>query len=163
DEVKRGQRLGYRPSQFRWPEVWMSLAAVVLLSVALVVTAYRTGVKRGTDAARSLPQPGKEADTSLEAQASDAGYERAQLLAKLQEDSKTIDGLKHQLAEQVKIVDSLKSGETAASRNPVNNQPGTASSGESKDRWDEQLAAAQAKLDELQKTVDAATAQRDEN
>jgi hypothetical protein len=162
EEVKRGQRFGYRPSQFRWREVWMPLAAVVLLSVGLVVTAYRSGVKRGTDVARSLPQPSKESEGSLEAQASDAGYERAQLLTKLEENAKTIDGLKRQLAEQLKIVDSLKSAETASARKPVNNQPATTSN-EPGNRRDEELAVAQAKLGELRKTVDAATAQRDEN
>lgn len=163
DEIKRGKRLAYRSSQFRWREVWMSLAAVVLLSVALVVTAYRTGVKRGTDVARDLPQPMKGSESSLEAQASDAGYERAQLLAKLEENSKTIDGLKRQLAEQLRIVDSLKSEELVTADKPVNNQPRTVTNNESKNREDEELATAQTKLNELQKTVDAATAQRDEN
>ena len=163
DETERGQRFGYRPLQFRWPEVWMSVAAVVILSVALVVTAYRTGVKRGTDVAQSLPQPSKESEGSLEAQVSDAGFERAQLLAKLERDSKTIDGLKRQLAEQVRIVDALKSAQTATAQKSANNQPGTVGSNESKNREGEELVAAQAKLGELRKTVEAATAQRDEN
>ena len=163
DEIKRGKRLAYRPSQFRWREVWMSLGAVVLLSVALVVTAYRTGMKRGSDVARNLSQPMKESESSLEAQASDAGYERAQLLVKLEENSKTIDGLKRQLAEQIRIVDSLKSAEMVTAHKPVNNQPETVTSNKSKNREDEELATEQTKLNELQKTVHAATAQRDEN
>jgi Anti-sigma-K factor rskA/Putative zinc-finger len=163
EQVKRGQRFGYRPSQFRWREVWMSLAAVALLSVALVVTAYRTGVKRGTDVAHNVSQPVKESESSLEAQASDAGYERVQLLAKLDENAKTIEGLKHELAEQIKVVNSLKSTETAASHATESQQPVVAAGAQSKDHRDEELGTAQAKLVELQKTVDGATAQRDEN
>src|SRR5215469_7717568 len=45
--LQRGQRFAYRPSRMHWREVWMSLAAVVLLSVAVVFTVYRTGVKHG--------------------------------------------------------------------------------------------------------------------
>ena len=45
-----GRRFAYRPSQIHWREVWMTLAATVLLAVALGITAYKTGIKRGTDA-----------------------------------------------------------------------------------------------------------------
>jgi len=68
-----------RPSQIHWREVWMTFAAAVLLAVALGVTAYRSGIKRGADATRTTPVTPKESTGSLEAQASDAGYARAQL------------------------------------------------------------------------------------
>jgi len=141
----------------------MSLAAVALLSVGLAVTAYRTGVTHGTDVARHLPQPFKEPESSLEAQASDAGYQRAQLLANLDENAKTIERLRHELAEQITIVHSLESTKTAAAQTQSNNQPGAKGVAESKDRRDQELAAAETKLTELQKTVDLASAQRDED
>src|SRR6516225_2579806 len=59
-EVTRGQRSAYRHWHCRWPELGMSLAAVVLLSMALAVVAYRSGVKRAADVARTLPQPVKQ-------------------------------------------------------------------------------------------------------
>src|SRR6266704_6646168 len=46
-----GRRFAYRPSQIRWREVWMTFAAAVLLALALGITAYRTGIERGTDVA----------------------------------------------------------------------------------------------------------------
>ncbi len=85
DKAKTGQRFTYRPSQIRWREIWMPFAAAILLALALGIAAYRTGVKRGTDAARTLQPPAKESASSLEEQASDAGYERAQWIAKLAE------------------------------------------------------------------------------
>ena len=151
---QRGQRFAYRPSRMHWREVWMSLAAVVLLSLAVVFTVYRTGVKHGTDVARTNPPVVHQPEGSLEAQASDVGYERAQLQVKLEEDARVIAGLKRQLTEQIAVVNSLKSGETQASSGQPLNRP--------KDPRDGELTTAQAKLGELQKTVEVVTAQREE-
>ena len=155
-----GKRFTYRPSQFRWREIWMPFAAAILLALALGVAAYKTGLKRGTDVARTSPQPVKEAESSLEAQASDAGYERAQLEQKLADNAKLTADLKRQLAEQVAIVNSLKSSQTPSGRAP---QQAAQTNGEAEKHRDEELLAAQAKLAELQKTVDQASAQRDDN
>src|SRR5215471_1711772 len=38
---KQGQRFTYRPTQFRFRELWMSIAAVVILALALGIVAYR--------------------------------------------------------------------------------------------------------------------------
>jgi anti-sigma factor RsiW len=77
ERSKAGQRFTYRPSQIRWREIWMPFAAAIILALALGIAAYRTGVKRGTDVARTVPQSAKELQGSLEAQASDAGYPRS--------------------------------------------------------------------------------------
>jgi hypothetical protein len=161
DKAKGGKRFTYRPSQIQWREVWMPFAAAILLALALGIAAYKTGMNRGTDVARTLPLPAAETDGSVEAQASDAGYERAQLLAKLAENAKVIDDLKRQLSEQMRIVASLKSTEPAPPRSSGN---GTENAQEASNaKIDEALAAARLKLSELQKTVDAATVQRDDN
>ena len=138
----------------------MPFAAAILLALALGVAAYKTGLKRGTDVARTSPQPVKEAESSLEAQASDAGYERAQLEQKLADNAKLTADLKRQLAEQVAIVNSLRFSQTPSSRAP---QQAAQTNGEAEKHRDEELLAAQAKLAELQKTVDQASAQRDDN
>jgi len=159
--LQRGQRFTYRPSRMHWREVWMSLAAVVLLSLAVVFTVYRTGVKHGTDVARTNPAVGTQSESSLEAQASDVGYERAQLQGKLEEDARVIADLKRQLAEQIAVVNSLKSGEKQASRGAWTSQP-LRGENRLKDPRDGELAAAQTKLADLQKTVEVATKQREE-
>src|SRR5215469_15487866 len=139
--LQRGQRFTYRPSRMHWREVWMSLAAVVLLSLAVVFTVYRTGVKHGTEVARTNPQVVTQPEGSLEAQASDLGYERAQLQAKLEEDARVIADLKRQFAEQMGVVNSLKSGEMQAVSGPGANEPWK--QGRPKDPRDEELVAAQ--------------------
>ena len=161
DKMKIGQRFSYRPSQIRWREIWMPFAAAVLLALALGIAAYRTGVRRGADAARTHPT--KESASSLEEQASDTGYERAQLVAKLTESGKIIEDLKHQVSEQVKAVNSLKSREPAPLHSSASGQQRVPVASDAVAKGEEELAAAQAKLTELQTTVEAATAKRDEN
>jgi hypothetical protein len=160
--AKSGKRFTYRPSRVPWREIWMPFAAAILLALALGVAAYKTGVKQGTDVARTLPPPTQElAGSSPEEQASDAGHERAQLMAKLGENAKVIVDLKQQLSEQTKIVNSLKAPTAVArptSGSGQENAPGLSSA-----RRDEELATAQAKVAELQKTIDTAAAQREEN
>lgn len=159
-QAKQGKRFAYRPSELRWQEIWMSLAAVLFLTLALGIAAYRTGMNRGTDIASTKPEPLKDSAGSLEEQASDAGHERAQLLAKLEEQDNLIGELKRQLSEQQKSISALKAGDSA--RRDLSRQ---ASNGERADQGpsrDQELAAAQAKLMELQKTMDSLNGQRDE-
>ena len=157
---KSGQRFGYRPSRVQWREVWMSLAAVVLLAFALAVTAYRSGIKRGTDSARTTNEQGKDL-ASLEEQVSDAGHERVQLLAKLAEQDKTIANLRSELSQQQNVIAELRTANSPAPHPASTEQ--SAPAPEKKDvQRDQQLAAAEAKSQELQKTIDALTGQRDE-
>jgi flagellar biosynthesis chaperone FliJ len=160
ETAKRGQRFGYRPSHIHWREVWMSLAAVVFLALALAITANRTGVKRGTDSARPTNETAKDS-TSLEEQASDAGHERAQLLAKLAEEDRMIAELERRLSGQQAVIAALKA-KHAAGRQPANSQEITQPSSEVALQRDQELATAQAKLIELQKTIDTLAGQRDE-
>jgi len=160
---KVGQRFTYRPSQVHWKEIWMPFAAALLLAAALSVTLYRTGLRRGIDSVRvSLPSL-KAADTSLEAEASDAGYERAQLTAKLAENAKIIEDLQHQLSEQSKAVRTLQAVNVTDRRPIDNHQESAHGAGDSGKARDAELAVAQAKLAELQKALDAATAERAES
>jgi hypothetical protein len=163
DQTRVGKRFTYRPSQIRWREIWMPIAAAVLLALALGVTAYKTGLRRGTDTARTAPEPARGSDTSLEERASDAGYEREQLLAKLAENSKVIGDLKRQLAEQIKVVDLLRSSEVVTAHPPASSQQSLQGANDAGTKRDAELSAAQAKLVELQKTIETATSQRDEN
>jgi hypothetical protein len=158
-----GQRFTYRPSQILWREVWMPFAAAVLLALALSVTAYRTGIKRGVDVARTVAQPAKDSEISLEAQVSDAGYERAQLTARLGENAKVIDDLRRQLSEQTKIVNTLRLGQSVPPRPSEEDRQSAQHVVAMPVIHDEEVVAAQTKLAELEKTVEATTAQRDEN
>jgi len=146
--LQQGQRFTYRPVAMRWREVWMPAAAAVLLVLALGINAYRRGVQHGTDIAGRPPEAVTESARSLEEQASDMGYERALLMARLSEDTKTIDELERQLAEQTRIVRNLNSASATTTQAPRSVQPIADAA------RDERVAAAQARLQELQKTID---------
>jgi anti-sigma-K factor RskA len=160
ETAERGQRFKYRPSQVHWREIWMSLAAVVFLALAFAITAYRTGMKRGTGNARMTNQTVKES-ASLEEQVSDLGHERAQLLTKLADDDRTIAGLKRQLSAQEKVVTSLKT-RFDVSGHSTNGQQLAHAPSEAGGQRDQELVAAQAKLLKLQKTIETLAGQRND-
>src|SRR5882762_5199579 len=150
---KRGQRFTYRPSQIRWREVWMPFAAAVLLSLALGIAAYRTGLKQGTDVGRTATEPPRESAASLEEQVSDTGHEHTQLVEKLAKEDKIIADLRRQLSDQEKEVNTLKVASGQQS-NPI--------SSDAVMRRGEELATAQAKSQQLEKRIDTLTGQREE-
>jgi len=158
---KRGQRFTYRPSQIRWREVWMPFAAAVLLSLALGIAAYRTGVKQGTDVGRTTTEPPRESAASLEEQVSDAGHEHTQLVEKLAKEDKIIADLRRQLSEQEKEVNALKVA-GGAGRAAASGQQSNPISSDAAMRREEELATAQAKSQQLEKRIDTLTGQREE-
>src|ERR1700737_4184047 len=98
---------------------------------------------------------------SLEEQVSDLGHERAQFLAKLADEERTITDQKRQLPGQEAVIAALKA-KPAAGRHPANGQEVTQPSREVALQRDQELATAQVKLTELKKTIDALAGQRDE-
>ena len=159
DVSKPGQRFSYRPSQVRWREIWMPFAAAVLLAAALGITAYKAGIRRATNVDIQSSR-GKESAPSLEEETSDAGHERAELMAKLEESAKAIQVLKRQLSEETKAVDALRAkqgGESESSAKSQNSEEKRNNAGTGRE---DELAAAQKRLVELQQALDAAVAER---
>jgi uncharacterized coiled-coil protein SlyX len=155
-----GQRYTYRPSRIRWKEVWMAFAAAVLLAVALGFVLYKTGLRRGIDSARVTSTPSKVLEAASGAQVAEAGSAREELEAKLAERDKAIEELKRRLSEQRKTVLSLQP--TNLPENTAKIPDREASGQEIERNKAAELAAAQAKLTGIQKTLDAATIERNE-
>jgi putative zinc finger protein len=160
---KLGKRFTYHPSHIQWREIWVPFAAAVLLAAASGITAYKTGVKQGTDVAQTAASPANAPDSSLEERASDAGYERVQLEAKLAENAEVIVNLKRELADESRAIEALKSAGTVTAPGSGSKQPGLEGASVPNTKRDEDLAAAQAKLAELQKTIATMTTVRAEN
>ena len=161
-EVRAGGRFTYRPSQIRWREIWMPFAACVILALALGIAAYRSGMKRGTDVVRMTPSLQKDSSISLEEQVSDAGHERAQLVAKVAEEDRIIANLRRQLTGQLKEIKQLiVAGGTLSPALPSAQQPNQTVS-DAAGKRDGELEAAQTKLQELQGTINTLTVQREE-
>jgi TolA-binding protein len=151
-----GQRLSYRPSRIRWREIGMPFAACVLLALALGIAGYRIGMRRGAEVTQLTPSIPAGSAGSLQAQMSDAGHERSQLIAKLAEEDKIIGDLKRQLGEQAALLSKLKTpgGEANGTQALASSgkEPRTQSAGE--------YEAAQVRFEELQKGIEAETEQR---
>jgi len=151
-----GQRLSYRPSRIRWREIGMPFAACVLLALALGIAGYRIGMRRGAEVTQLAPSIPASSAGSLQAQMSDAGQERSQLILKLAEEDRIIGELKRQLGEQAALLSKLKTpgGEANATQALASSgrEPRTQTAGE--------YQAAQVRFEELQKGMEVETEQR---
>ena len=93
--------------------MWMPFAACVLLTIALGITAYRTGKNYHADA-QVAPATSGVADTRIEAleqQISDAGHELEILRTQVTERDKVIAELRRQTDQQARSLDEMKSAQ----------------------------------------------------
>ena len=158
-----GRRFSYRPSQIPWAELWMPIAACAILAVALGIVAYRSGVKRGSDFAQQSIASSVAPKDSIEVQIRDLGNERAELVAKLVDDDRTINNLRSALAQQTDEIKRLKGSAAITSGNDAN--VGRAVSGSSLEtsNSDARLVIALKNVADLQTKVDTLTREREES
>jgi len=162
NDAPAGHRFTYRPSRIPWAELWMPVAACVLLAIALGILAYRSGLKRGADSAQLLAPSAKSSSGSVEEQISDSGHERAQLLARLADDDRTLKDLKSEVAAEADEIKRLKSPSDAAAARTRNDERSGVNAEADSSRRDAELAAAQANLQALQIKADALSQQRED-
>ena len=142
DGSEPSHRRAYFPSRFGWGQLWMTYAAAILLFLALAISAYRVGVRRGVEVATNVPgTQGKKSD-SLEEQLSDLSHDRETLRAQLAARDKTIDDLR-QLVERLKAAESERVEHSAPAQK------------EQESRSAEEAASANARLTDLQKKLDS--------
>ena len=91
-----------------WNHVWLPFAAAILLTATLGFYAYRVGVKRGAEDVHSTPAVKDARVTALRQQISDAGHDRALLVAQMGEQDKTIEDLRHQVEQQTAELNKIK-------------------------------------------------------
>lgn len=132
----------YFPSRFGWGQLWMTYAAAVLLFLALAISAYRVGMRRGVEVATNVPATQGKGSDSLEEQLSDLSHDRETLRAQLASRDKTIDDLRHQV-EQLKAAERERVEQSAAAKN------------EQEKRLAEEAASTNARLTDLQKKLGA--------
>lgn len=112
-------RLPSLPSDSAWNHMWVVYAAGILLFVALSLFAYRVGVHRGSDLAKTLPPPPPppvrpitpQDESALEAQLSDAGHERQIARTQISQRDKTIAELRRQLGQQAAQINEMKAAQ----------------------------------------------------
>jgi Anti-sigma-K factor rskA/Putative zinc-finger len=146
-----GRRFTYRPSRIPWAELWMPVAACALLAIALGIVAYRSGLKRDADTTQKQAVTTTPSTASLEERISDAGYERARLLATLAHDDQAIKDLQREV--------TLENDEIKRLRDVNDSAVANGSDGIS--RRDAELVSAETSLKELQAKGAALSEQRD--
>jgi hypothetical protein len=132
----------YFPSRFNWNQMWMSYAAAILLFLALAISAYRVGIRRGLEGGKNVPATDSKGSDSLEARLSDLSHEPETLRAQLAARDKAIDELTLQV-ELLKAAESDRVGKSVSAQN------------EQESRLAEEAASANARLVDLQKKLDA--------
>jgi DNA repair exonuclease SbcCD ATPase subunit len=156
-----GRRFTYRPSRIPWATLWMPVAACALLTIALGIVAYRSGLKRGADTAQKQIVPANLSVGALEEQISDSGHERAQLVTRLADDDRALEDFKREVAAQSDEIKRLKELHDSSGASGQNAAQSRADGSSEKSRRDAELAAAQTKLQQLQVKADALSQQRD--
>jgi hypothetical protein len=129
------------PSGLEWGQLWMPLVAILLFGLALGIASYRIGTRRGIEIDAIPSNDGVQA--KLEEELSDAGHEREQLRAEVALRDRGIADLERQIQ-----------GLSAAA------QPKGAATVDHENKVDHQRAETGAKLEALQRELEAEQQER---
>jgi hypothetical protein len=96
------------PSGLEWGQLWIPFTAIILLGLALGITSYRVGIKKG---AESVPvEQNDRVVAKLEERLSDAAHEREQFRGEVASRDKSIGDLRKQIQELSAAVSQKESG-----------------------------------------------------
>jgi anti-sigma factor RsiW len=154
------QRNGHRHAPLNWNHGWLSLAATILLLLALGTYAYRIGKERDLEDHRS------RADERVEAfkqRMSDVEHERQVLKGQLAERDRAILGLRHEIALQSAALNEMKTSQTELEQSIGADEAAKQRVAEDNANLAQQLKAAEAHLDKTEAELDAVRQQRAEN
>ena len=156
-------RVPLSASQSTWRNVWVLCAAGLLLCVALGVSAYQVGIRRGVrNAAVTLP-PNQANQTAFERQVSDAGHEREVLRAQIEQRDKDISSLRRELERRGVEMARIKLAQNQLESDLQNGQAGRQDLLQQRSDLNQKLEVAQAKTQGLQDKLDAIVHQSSED
>lgn len=150
-------------SQATWRNVWALCAAGVLLCIALGVSAYQVGIRRGVRTATVTPPASQKNETVLEQQVSDAGHEREALRAQVEQRDKTVSSLRHELERQSAEMSRMKLAQSQLEVDLQSRQSGRQDLLQQRSDLSQKLEAAQSKTQGLQDKLDALERQSSED
>jgi hypothetical protein len=156
-------RVALSASQATWRNVWTLCAACVLLCIALGVSAYRVGIRRGVKTAAITPPASREHTPALEQQVGDTGHEREVLRAQMGERDHVIAELRHQLEQQSAEMSRMKSAQTQLEIDLENGQAGRQALLQERSEIALNFDAARAKTQSLQDRLDSLDRQSSED
>lgn len=161
------RRNGHHRSLVSWNFVWMSLAAVVLLTVALGLYSYQVGVHRAKESVGATPAANGGADArvdikieALERQMSDAGHERELLKAQLAERDRTIAELRRGIETQSAALNDRKKAASNWAQSREMDEAEKQQAAQERTSLLEKAGLAQASLEKAQAELDALRRER---
>jgi len=149
-------RVPLSASQSTWRNVWMLSAAGVLLCIALGISAYQVGIRRGVETAAVVSPPvHKQNQPDLEQQLSDAGHDREVLHEQITQRDKEIADLRHQMEEQSAETERLKAAQIQIAKDSQNTQQASQELLQQKADLNQKLDAATTKAQSLSEQLNS--------
>lgn len=157
------QRNGHRHAPLNWDHAWLSLAAMVLLMLALGTYAYRIGKGRDLEATRAAASRTDARVDAFKQRMTDAEHERLVLEGQLAEREQAILGLRHEIVLQSAALNEMKTSQTKLEQSIEADEAAKQGVAENNVNLAQQLKAAEAHLDKTETELDAVRQQRTES
>jgi hypothetical protein len=157
------RRNGHQHAQPNWKLGWLSLAAMVLLAVALGIYAYRSGKGRGLETASVAAISADAKAKALELRRSDAAHEREVLDVQLAERDRAISSLRHEVARQSATLNQMKMVQANLEQSIMADEAVKQQWAETNASLGQELKTAEAALEKTQTDLNATRQHRAEN
>ena len=146
-----------------WRNVWTMYAAGILLAIALGVSLYQVGIRRGVDTAKAtLPPPIQQDLTPLEAQVSDAAHDRAIALAQVAQRDQQIADLRKRLEKESGELAQMKAAQDQLASDLRNSNAGKDDLAKRQAELEAKLSVAQGNVQLSQQKLDGLLKQSSE-
>jgi hypothetical protein len=130
-------------------------AAGILLAIALGVSVYQVGIRRGVDTAKAtLPPPVLQDLTPLEAQVSDAAHDREVALAQVAQRDRQVAELRRQLEKQSAELAQMKAAQDQLASDLKSSNAGKDDLAKRQAELEAKLTGAQANVQSSQQKLD---------
>ena len=143
-------RVPLSASQATWRNVWTLCAAGVLLCIALGVSAYRVGMRRGTESATVAPTRDQSNQIALRQELSDSGHDREVLRVEMVQRDRVIADLRRQLDQQAAGMSRMKLAQSQMEADLSKGQAGRRDLLQQRSDLNQKLEAAESKTQGLQ-------------
>jgi hypothetical protein len=148
------------PIADHWSVAWASLAAILLLSAALGVVAYRVGMNRGVESVKPLPTSDPVATPKVQEEASDRGHERQTLLAQLAQRDRSLDELRHLVDRKSQEITELKENQAKLQQATAGSEGEKQQLSDATAQLSKKLEAAESSLRKTQSELESMRAER---
>jgi anti-sigma factor RsiW len=153
---------GHRRTHVNWNYVWVSLAAGVLLTVALGIYSFEVGKRGAVEVVQVTPSSADTKVGALEQQMSDAGHEREVLKGQLAESDKLIADLRRQIEVRSASLNEMKSVQASLQQSLQDDEGKKEQVAQDRASLAQKFDLAQASLQKMQAELESVRQQKSE-